>query len=205
VSPSREQARLVRLLSKPAPVVARALLGCVLVRRLGARTLEARIVEAEAYLGFADPAAHVYRGRTPRTAPLFGPPGTLYVYFVYGMHHCLNVAVDEPETPGCVLIRAAEPLPGSGLDPGALRGPGRLCRGLAIDTRLSGRHLFEPDAPLTLRAGPRPPRISVSRRIGINVARERRLRFYDAASAAVSGGRPAGISSLVGTAKRGIR
>jgi DNA-3-methyladenine glycosylase len=216
VSPSRGQARLLRLLSEPAPLAARGLLGCVLVRRLGTRTLEARIVEAEAYLGFADPAAHVYRGRTPRTAPLFGPPGTLYVYFVYGMHYCLNIAVDARDTPGCVLIRAAEPLPGSGLAPEALRGPGRLCRALAIDAGLSGRHVFEPDAPLALRPGPSPKHISVSRRIGINVARERRLRFYDAASAAVSGARPAGISSLIGprraarpraspTAKRGIR
>jgi DNA-3-methyladenine glycosylase len=216
VSPSREQARLVRLLSQPAPAAARALLGCILVRRLGARTLEARIVEAEAYLGFTDPAAHVYRGRTPRTAPLFGPPGTLYVYFVYGMHHCLNIAVDAADTPGCVLIRAAEPLPGGGLAPDALRGPGRLCRALAIDTRLSGRHLFEPSAPLTLRPGPSPPRVSVSRRIGINVGQESLLRFCDAASAAVSGTRPAGISFLVGppraprprvrpTVKRGIR
>jgi DNA-3-methyladenine glycosylase len=216
VSPSREQARLVRLLSQPAPVAARALLGCVLERRLGARLLEARIVEAEAYLGFADPAAHVYRGRTPRTAPLFGPPGTLYVYFVYGMHYCLNIAVDARETPGCVLIRSAEPLQGSGLAPDALRGPGRLCRALAIDTALSGHHLFEPAAPLALRPGPSPTRISVSRRVGINVAQERRLRFFDAAGAAVSGARPAGISSLIGprraarprvrpTAKRGFR
>ncbi len=198
MSQSLEQARLVRLLSRPAPAAARGLVGCVLVRRAGGRTLEARIVEAEAYLGFADPAAHVYRGRTPRTGPLFGPPGTLYVYFVYGMHHCLNIAVDATDTPGCVLIRAAEPLRGSGLDALALRGPGRLCRALAIDTRLSGRHLFEPDAELTLRAGPSPPCVSVSRRIGINVGQERRLRFCDPASAAVSGARPAGISFSVG-------
>ena len=206
----------MRLLSQPAPAAARALVGCVLVRRSGGRAIAARIVEAEAYLGFADPAAHVYRGRTPRTAPLFGPPGTLYVYFVYGMHHCLNIAVDARDTPGCVLIRAAEPLPGCGLDALALRGPGRLCRALEIDTRLSGRHLFEPDAALTLRAGPSPPRVAVSRRVGINVGQDRRLRFSDPASAAVSGPRAAGISSLAGrrraarprtrpTAKRGIR
>jgi len=166
----------------------------VLVRRLRGRTLEARIVEAEAYLGAADPAAHVYRGRTPRTAPLFGPPGTLYVYFVYGMHHCLNVAVDGPDTAGCVLIRAAEPLPESGLTPLSLRGPARLCRALEIDTRLSGRHVFEADAPLRLRAGPKPPRVAVSRRIGIRKAAELRLRFYDPASTAVSARPPAGIS-----------
>ena len=184
---SREQTRLRRLLSRSAADAARALIGCVLVRRHRGRTLEARIVEAEAYLGFDDPAAHVYRGMTPRTEPLFGPPGTLYVYFVYGMHHCLNIAVDAPGTPGCVLIRGAEPLPGSGLDARSLSGPGRLCRTLRIDTRLSGRHVFEPDAPLTLRAGTPPARIAVTRRIGINVAQTRRLRFCDPASPAVSG------------------
>jgi len=194
VPESREQQRLRRLLSQPAPDAARALIGCVLVRRRRGRTLEVRIVEAEAYLGFEDPAAHVYRGPTPRTKPLFGPPGTLYVYFVYGMHHCLNIAVDGPGTPGCVLIRGAEPLPGSGLDERALSGPGKLCRALGIDTRLSGRHLFEPDAPLTLREGPPPAEVAVTRRIGIGVAQERRLRFCDPGSRSVSGARPAGIS-----------
>jgi DNA-3-methyladenine glycosylase len=174
------------LLARPAAKAARGLIGCVVVRRLCGRRLEARIVEAEAYQGAGDPAAHVHRGRTRRTEPLFGPPGTLYVYFVYGMHHCLNLAVDAAGTPGCVLIRAAEPLPGCGLPPDALRGPGRLCRALAIDTRLSGRHLFESRAPLTLRAGPRPRRVAVSRRIGIRKAAGRRLRFYDPASPAVS-------------------
>ena len=156
-----------------------------------------RIVEVEAYLGAADPAAHVFRGPTPRTAPLFGPPGTLYVYLVYGMHHCLNLAVDGPGVAGCVLVRAAEPLPGSGLLEDACRGPGRLCRALGIDTRLSGRHLFEPSAPLTLREGRPPRRVAVSRRVGIRHAAERRLRFYDPDSPAVSSERRAGISSGV--------
>ena len=195
---TRDEARLRRLLSGKAEDAARGLIGCVLVRRLRGRTLRARIVEAEAYLGFDDPAAHVYRGPTPRTAPLFGPPGTLYVYFVYGMHHCLNIAVDAPGTPGCVLIRAAEPLPGSGMAPASLRGPGRLCRALGIDTRLSGRHLFEPSPALTLRPGRRPTRVAVTRRIGIGVGQERRLRFLDPASDAVSAARPAGISFLAG-------
>jgi DNA-3-methyladenine glycosylase len=181
-----ERARLSALLGRSAPEAARALLGQVLVRRARGRSWAVRIVETEAYLGAADPAAHAARGRTPRTAPLWGPPGTIYVYFVYGMHHCLNLAVDKADVPGCVLIRAGEPLEGSRLDPLACRGPGRLCRTLAIDTRLSGRHLFEPDPPLTLREGKPPARISVSRRIGIRHARDRALRFYDAASPAVS-------------------
>ena len=193
----RERARLRALLSRPAAEAARGLIGCVLVRRVRGRTLAARIVEAEAYLGADDPAAHVFRGRTPRTAPLFGPPGTLYVYFVYGMHHCLNLAVDGPGVPGCVLIRAAEPLPESGLPAGACRGPGRLCRALEMDTRLSGRHLFERSAPLTLRQGRRPRRVAVSRRVGIRRAADRRLRFYDPDSPAASASRRAGISSGV--------
>jgi DNA-3-methyladenine glycosylase len=81
-------------------------------------------VETEAYLGKGDPAAHSFRGRTARTAPIWGPPGTVYVYFIYGMYHCLNVTVDAEGVPGCVLIRAAEPLPGSDLGPLDLRGPG---------------------------------------------------------------------------------
>ena len=188
-------ARLRALLSQPAAAAARGLIGCVLVRHARGRTRAARIVEAEAYLGHGDPAAHVFRGRTPRTAPLFGPPGTLYVYFVYGMHHCLNLAVDGPGVPGCVLIRAAEPLPGSGLPADACRGPAKLCRALSIDTRLSGRHLFERGAPLTLREGRPPRRVAVSRRVGIRHAAERRLRFYDPDSPAVSAERRAGISS----------
>ena len=114
-------------------------------------------METEAYLGQGDPAAHTFRGRTARTAPLWGPPGTVYVYFVYGMHHCLNFAVDDEGVPGGVLIRAAEP-EGDGLEAGACRGPGRLCRALGLDTSHSGHHLFEPGALLTLRDGPPPAR-----------------------------------------------
>jgi DNA-3-methyladenine glycosylase len=175
------------LLALPAPRAARALLGAVLARRQGRRLLRARIVETEAYLGVRDPAAHAFRGRTVRTEPLWGPPGTVYVYFIYGMHHCLNVAVDREGVPGCVLIRAAEPLDG-GLPPGALTGPGKLCRALGIDTRLSGTHLFAPGAPLTLEAGAPPRHIGVTARVGISQAAERRLRFFDADSGAVSRG-----------------
>ena len=150
--------------------------------------LAVRIVETEAYLGEGDAAAHVFRGRTPRTEPLFGPPGTLYVYFVYGMHHCLNVAVDRRGVAGSVLIRAAEPVEG-GFPPLACRGPGRLCRALGLDTRDSGRYLFDAGASLTLREGPPPRRIVVSPRVGIRRDAERQLRFYDADSPAVSGPR----------------
>jgi DNA-3-methyladenine glycosylase len=178
-----ERGRLLTHLERPAPEAARALLGQILVRR-GRRSLAARIVEVEAYVGFEDPASHAFRGRTPRTEPLFGPPGTIYVYFIYGMHHCLNIAVDRPGVPGCVLIRAVEPVGDQPADVG--RGPGKLCRFLGLDTRDSGRHLFAPDTPLTLREGLPPRRIEVTTRIGIRQAADRPLRFFDADSPSVS-------------------
>jgi DNA-3-methyladenine glycosylase len=185
-----EERRLRRGLRQGPAEAARWLLGKRLVRRRGRAIVVARIVETEAYLGEGDPAAHSFRGRTPRTTPLWGPPGTVYVYFVYGMHHCLNFAADEEGVPGGVLIRAAEP-GGDGLEGGACRGPGRLCRALDLDTRFSGRDLFEPGAVLTLRDGPPPRRIAASPRIGIRLAADRLLRFYDADSPAVSGARRA--------------
>jgi len=178
-----ERRRLLAALEQPAPDAARALLGQIVVRR-GRRPLAARIVEVEAYLGFEDPAAHAFRGRTPRTEPLFGPAGTIYVYFIYGMHHCLNIAADRPGVPECVLIRAVEPLGDQPADAG--RGPGKLCRFLGLDTRDSGRHLFAPDSRLTLREGRPPERIDVTTRIAIRHAADRPLRFFDAASPSVS-------------------
>lgn len=188
-----ERERLLAGLGQAPARAARFLLGQVLVRRRGTRVSAARIVEVEAYLGQADPAAHAFRGRTARTAPLWGAPGTLYVYFVYGMHHCLNLSADREGVPGCVLVRAAERIDRRRRrlgDPRSCRGPGRLCRTLGVNTRLSGRRLFAPGSSLWLRAGWPPAKIGVSRRIGIRHAARRRLRFFDAASAAVSGRRP---------------
>ena len=190
-----ERARLVTVLSRPPEEAARRLLGTVIVRRQGPHVRAARIVETEAYLGENDPAAHSFRGRTPRTIPLWGPPGTLYVYFVYGMHYCLNFSVEREGTAGCVLIRAAEPLRGLAL--GAGTGPGRLCRALEIDADLSGHHLFERDRTLYLREGPPPARVGVSTRVGIRQAAEWPLRFFDVDSAAVSRHRASAAYSLL--------
>src|SRR5688500_2671034 len=174
-------------LSQPPAAAARFLLGQVLVRRLGRRTLAARIVETEAYLGEGDPAAHSFRGRTTRTAPLWQRPGTIYVYFIYGMHFCLNLAVEREGTAGCVLIRAAEPV--EGLEAGTCRGPGRLCRALGLDTRDSGGHVCASGSRLSLREGPPPTRVRVTARIGIRLAAGRKLRFFDRDSSDVSGPR----------------
>jgi DNA-3-methyladenine glycosylase len=190
-TPGATLGRLRKALAQPPERAARGLLGAVLVRRFeDGRRIRARIVETEAYLGSGDAAAHSFRGPTPRTAPIWGPPGTAYVYFIYGMHHCLNVTVDAKGVAGCVLIRAAEPLPGSDLGALDLRGPGRLCRALGIDTRLSGADLLARGGSLGLAAGPPPARVGVSPRVGIRLAADLPLRFFDADSAAVS--RPAG-------------
>ena len=177
--------------------IARALLGKLLLRRLDGVWLATVISETEAYVGRCDKACHAYAyRRTPRTETLFAPPGTAYVYFVYGMHHCLN-AVTEPEgEPSAVLIRAARPLLGH--DAMALRrhgrpwaklsqtqrhnllnGPGRLCRALAIDRTFDKTSLVDgpdlliaEDAPELGLHAIHPHNIRVTPRIGIDYAEE---------------------------------
>lgn len=179
------QAELLAGLSGDPERAARFLLGKTLVRRDRGREVLCRIVETEAYLGLIDPASHAYRGKTPRTAPLWERPGTIYVYVIYGIYHCLNVACDREGVPGCVLIRAAEPLsPGHGQRD--MSGPGRLCRALRIDRTLTGRHFFERGSALLLRDGVAPGRVGTSLRVGFRDRAERHLRFFDAASPAVS-------------------
>lgn len=171
--------------------VAQALLGCRIVRtHPDGRHQLARIVETEAYVGEHDLAAHSAKGRTARTAVMFGPPGFAYVYMIYGMHHCLNV-VTEPEDHGAaVLIRAAEPL--DGIDQ-RTDGPGRLARALAIDRGLSGHDLTE-TSDLYFVAGDRDPgTIARGPRIGVDYAgawAHRPLRFWATASRHVSRPRP---------------
>jgi len=98
--------------SRPTRTVARELLGCTLVRRLGGTRLSGRIVEAEAYIGESDLACHARAGKTLRTRVMYGPAGFAYVYFTYGMHWMLNVVTESEEFPAAVLLRAIEPLEG---------------------------------------------------------------------------------------------
>jgi DNA-3-methyladenine glycosylase len=157
--------------ARPAVEVARGLLGQVLVH--GRRA--ARIVEVEAYLGLDDRAAHASRGVTPRTRVLFGPPGHAYVYLVYGMYDCLNLVAEPDGTPGCVLIRAVEPLCGITL---ATNGPGKLTRALDITRRHYGRDVTR--GSLTVRHAPAPlaETVLTSPRIGIRENIDWPLRFY---------------------------
>jgi DNA-3-methyladenine glycosylase len=146
-----------------------------------------RIVETEAYQGPRDLAAHSARGRTARTEVMFGPPGHAYVYFIYGIWHCLNVVTGAPGVPHAVLLRALEPLGGLGE---RTWGPGLLCRALHIDRRLNGADLLadvlwleEPPA------GTPRPRIASATRIGVDYAGDwarRPWRFFDRDSPFVS-------------------
>lgn len=128
----------------------------------------ARIVEVEAYLGARDPASHAFRGPTPRTAPMFGPPGRSYVYLSHGVWYCMNVVCETSGVAGAVLLRGAEPIDGVGDDARRLAGPGLLCRALGLTTAHTDLDLVRP--PLTIRDAPAVPIALVgrSRRVGID-------------------------------------
>src|SRR6185369_7031385 len=123
-------------------LVARELLGQWLVHHANGIERIGRIVETEAYLGPHDLAAHSARGRTARTEVMFGPPGHAYVYLIYGVHHCMNVVTEPEGKAAAVLIRALEPVQGI---EGSTKGPGLLCRALAINRSHSGQDLVGDD------------------------------------------------------------
>lgn len=170
---------------------------------MGARERErsGRIVEVEAYEGIDDPASHAYRGPTPRTGVMFGPPGRLYVYLSYGVHWCANIVCHPDGVAGAVLLRAVEPL--TGLDamwadrPAARRerdlasGPGKLCAALGITSVHNGVDLLDDAAPVRLT---RPDEhravtggeLAIGPRIGISRAVDRCWRFGLADSAHLS-------------------
>jgi DNA-3-methyladenine glycosylase len=151
--------------------VARDLLGSILCRRLrGGNLVYGEIVEVEAYKA-GDPACHAFRGYTPRTSTLFGPPGLAYVYFIYGMYHCLNVVTEVEGTAGAVLIRAVDSL--------NTNGPGKLCREWKIDLKHNGLSLMDPESSLWIAPG-RPvskSNVAVGPRIGLSTGVDLPWRF----------------------------
>ncbi len=187
---------LARLLVGPVLEAAPRLLGSVL--RCGDVAL--RLTEVEAYDGANDPGSHAYRGQTARNATMFGPPGHLYVYFTYGMHHCANLACGESGTAAGVLLRAGEVI--EGLDaarsrrPGSsdrdlARGPARLCRALDIDRDDDGGDVHNGRVRLELGQSPDPQQISTGPRVGLRQAADRRWRFWLTGEPSVSSYRPA--------------
>lgn len=164
---------------------AQRLLGCVLERELDGHILRGRIIEVEAY-DQTDAASHSYRGKTERTAVMFGPAGHLYVYFTYGMHYCCNVVVGEPGYGAAVLIRAVEPLEGQDImlhnrhgRGGAelANGPAKVCQAFGIDKHLNGHDLRAAPLRLILDDPVSPNRITSTPRIGISQAKDVPWRF----------------------------
>jgi DNA-3-methyladenine glycosylase len=196
VEPKLPGRLLPRAFFEAAPEqVAPHLLGMLLVHLTPAGVLSGRIVEAEAYLGPhnqpPDPAAHTYRGPTPRNLVIFGPAGHAYVYLIYGRYFCMNISCEVEGKAGCVLLRALEPVAGAeimtlnrGLPPGTAldaklarqltSGPSRLCQALGL-TRAAhnGLDLLDPDSPLqVLDDGYRAAEALVTARIGIGGTHE---------------------------------
>jgi len=186
--------------------VSRELLGKLIVRRQGRKLIAGRIVEVEAYLGADDAAAHAAAGRTQRNDVIFGPPGRAYVYFIYGMHYCLNISCLKEGEAGCVLIRALEPVEGveqmararelDELNLASARelrkltsGPARLCEALDITRpRDNGKDMLSPGSDLQVRDdGWTPEEIAITPRIGISKSADMPLRYVVAGNVFVSG------------------
>ena len=182
-------------------VVARDLLGCLLVHEDGGRRVSGRIVEVEAYHGEEDPACHAAAGLTARTAPLYGRPGFGYVYRIYGMYHCFNVVTRAEGHPSAVLVRALEPV--EGLDSMRARraarrptpaaeladrdlasGPGKLCDALGITLEQNRADLLR--SPLRVEPGEPPEAIVWTPRVGITVGTDRFWRCFVKGSPHVS-------------------
>lgn len=196
---------------RPTLVVARELIGKLLVHETSAGITSGVIVETEAYIGESDPACHAAPGPTTRNAPLYGPPGLAYVYLNYGIHYLVN-AVTEPEGwPAAVLIRALEPFDGEAImrrrrargtgrsadsyDRASLcRGPGNLTRALGISLRQNLHDLVASELRIE-DAGLAERELAWSPRIGLTVGIEQEWRCYAADSDAVSGRRLTGAGN----------
>lgn len=176
-------------LDAPAEQVAPALLGSTLTHA----GVSIRLTELEAYAGLADAASHAYRGPTPRSAVMFGPPGRFYVYFVYGMHWCANLVTGPDGTASAVLLRAGEVVAGLSTararrrgapDRELARGPARLARCLALTGEHSG-------STAVLTAGFAPGSVSAGPRVGVAAAAEVPWRFWITGDPTVSAYRKA--------------
>lgn len=179
--------------ARPALEVARDLLGRHLVRRIGEESLVGRIIETEAYGGALDSASHASRGLTPRTAPMFGPPGHAYVYLIYGLHDMLNVVTGPEGEPGAVLLRAMTPVRGEAqmiAHRGGRRGrvlsdgPGKLAQAMNVSVSELNRYDLCLGERLWLAPGEPVPdvRVTAGPRIGIDYAqpqdRDAPWRFF---------------------------
>ena len=157
--------------ARPAIELAQTALGMTLCRRLSRGTvMRGQIVEVEAYGGANDQASHAYRGQTSANRAMFGPPGTAYIYFIYGLHHCFNIVTGPAGDASALLVRGLEPISNI---VGRTDGPGRLGTALHITRELDGELLDGGMLWLEFGASPlSPDRIAVTSRIGIDRAGE---------------------------------
>jgi DNA-3-methyladenine glycosylase len=190
-APTRSPEALERAwFDRPAALLAPDLLGARLIHHGAGGTVGGRIVEVEAYEGPEDLAAHSSRGRTPRNAVMFGPPGHLYVYLIYGLHHCLNVVAGPGRKPEAVLVRALEIDEGRELARGRrgdrppdhrlAAGPGNVGSALGVDRALDGSDLLAGPVRIEPRSGPM-PEVRRGPRIGVDYAgpwAARPLRYW---------------------------
>ncbi len=177
-------------LAQPALVIAPLLLGAVLASDVGSARVAVRLTEVEAYEGLDDPASHAFRGRTARTAVMFGPPGHLYCYFTYGMHWCANIVCGVDGVAAAVLLRAGEITegietararrPAARRDVDLARGPARLASCLGLGAETNGVDLCDPASTVRLDAIPsrQRPGITAGPRVGITAAADRAWRFW---------------------------
>jgi DNA-3-methyladenine glycosylase len=167
-------------------LVARELLGKLLVHEIGGEKRIGKIVEVEAYLGPHDLAAHTSKGLTPRTRAMFGPPGHVYVYLIYGIHHCMNVVTEADGTGAAVLLRALEPVHNL---LGKSSGPGLLCKAMGINMAAYGLDLCGDTIYVTEAQDTELPEIIARPRIGVDYAgiwAQAPLRFYIAGNPCIS-------------------
>jgi DNA-3-methyladenine glycosylase len=193
---------------------AHRLLGCTLVADTGDGPVAVRLVEVEAYRGADDPASHSYRGRTARNAVMWGPAGHLYVYFVYGMHFCVNVVCLGEGVAGAVLLRAGEVVSDLGVarsrrptarrDSELAQGPARLAALLGLNRGHNGLDLLDRDSPVRLCGGPPVPALGIRQgpRVGVAAAAETPWRFWLDGVPSVSQYRPGGMRRSRRTASR---
>jgi DNA-3-methyladenine glycosylase len=195
MTPPRRAASLpVSFFDRPVELVARELLGTLMVSAIGGRRTAGRIVETEAYLGYYDPASHGFRHRrNQRNAALFGPPGMWYVYLSYGMHWCCNLVCEGEGRAAAVLIRSLEPMEGLEVmrrrrgrvaDKDLCSGPGKLCQALGLTRELDGQMM--PRSAVTVSpagSASQPGNVLVTPRIGITKAADWPLRFLVAQNA----------------------
>ncbi len=179
---------------KPTLKVAEKLLGCILVRKVGGKLLKGIIIETEAYIGKNDPACHASRGKTKRNQVMFEKGGVAYVYFTYGMYHCLNIVTEQKDFPSAVLIRAIRPILNIDemkknrkkfggrevRDNEIANGPGKLCVAMNIDLGLNEEDVVKSEK-LWIEKNPniknKALKIKKTPRIGISKGKSRLWRF----------------------------